>query len=118
MRFRSKAEISFALWLIKEGINYEYEKHKFKYIPDPRVYMPDFYLTKYKFFIEVKGLFDKADRKKHLLIKKQHKKLDVRILFLNAKNKIYKGSKTTYGAWCDKHNIMWCEKKVPKEWLK
>jgi len=118
VRFRSKAEISFASWLIKEGINYEYEKHKFKYIPDPRVYMPDFYLTKYKFFIEVKGLFDKADRKKHLLIKKQHKKLDVRILFLNANNKIYKGSKTTYGAWCDKHDIMWCEKKVPKEWLK
>ena len=62
MRFRSKAEISFASWLIKEGINYEYEKHKLKYIPDPKIYLPDFYLPKYKFFIEVKGEFDKADR--------------------------------------------------------
>ena len=65
-----------------------------------------------------KDLDYKADRKKHILIKKQHKKVDVRILFINANNKIYKGSKTTYGAWCTKHDILWCEKRIPREWLK
>ena len=70
------------------------------------------------FFIEVKGLFTSSDRGKHLLLKKQHPDLDLRFLFMNANNKLYKGSKTTYGGWCDRHDYKWCQGFVPKEWLK
>ena len=58
------------------------------------------------------------DRKKHLLIKKQHPDLDIRIVFQSAKGKIRKGSKTTYADFCDKHGIVWAEKEIPKSWLK
>jgi hypothetical protein len=51
------------------------------------------------------------------LIKKQHPDLDIRIIFQSAKTKIRKGSKTTYGDFCDKHGITWSEKEIPEEWL-
>ena len=37
---------------------------------------------------------------------------------MSAKTKIRKGSKTTYGDFCDKHGIIWAEKDLPKSWLK
>jgi len=36
---------------------------------------------------------------------------------MNANNKLYKGSKTTYSGWCDRHKYQWCESFVPKEWI-
>ncbi len=65
-----------------------------------------------------KGFFDFADRQKHLLVKEQNPDIDIRFLFVNANNKLNKSSKTTYGAWCDKHKILWAEKRIPNEWLK
>ena len=35
---------------------------------------------------------------------------------LECKNKIYKGSKTTYGAWADRHGFKWAEGSIPEEW--
>ena len=52
-----------------------------------------------------------------MLIKKQHPELDIRIVFMSGKTKIRKGSPTTYGMWCDKHNIPWAEKQIPTEWF-
>ena len=57
------------------------------------------------------------DRKKHLLIKEQHPELDIRIVFQSARTKIRKGSKTSYGDFCDKHGIPWAEKYIPESWL-
>ena len=57
------------------------------------------------------------DRKKHLLIKKQKPELDIRMVFQSANTKIRKGSKTTYGMFCDKHDIPWAEKVIPESWL-
>ena len=68
-------------------------------------------------FIESKGWFLPEDRKKHLLIKKQHPKLDIRIVFQNPNGKIRKGSKTTYANFCDKHEIIWASKEIPTQWL-
>jgi hypothetical protein len=48
----------------------------------------------------------------------QNPDIDIRFLFVNANNKLNKSSKTTYGAWCDKHKILWAEKRIPNEWLK
>jgi hypothetical protein len=69
-------------------------------------------------YIEAKGHLDKGDRVKMLLIKQQYPDLDIRFVFLNANNKIYRGSKTTYAAWATKHNFVWAEKTIPEEWLK
>ena len=52
------------------------------------------------------------------LIKKQYPELDIRFVFMNANNKIYKGSKTTYAMWANKHGFEWAEKNIPEEWLK
>ena len=43
--------------------------------------------------------------------------LDIRIVFMSGKTKIRKGSKTTYGDWCDKHQIPWAEKQIPEAWF-
>ncbi len=40
------------------------------------------------------------------------------MVFQNPNGKIRKGSKTTYANFCDKHEILWAEKQIPKEWLK
>ena len=40
-----------------------------------------------------------------------------KFLFYNAKQKIYKGSKTTNAKWAEKHGFDWAEQKMPKEWF-
>ena len=93
------------------------ENEKFKYIPEPRNYTPDFYLSDSNIYVEAKGHLTKDDRVKMVLIKKQHPELDIRFVFQSAKTKIRKGSKTTYADYCDKHGILWAEKEIPKSWL-
>ena len=116
--FRSNFELGIAKKLSSKKILYEYESLRLTYVPKPRTYTPDFHLTKQNIIIEAKGYFDKGDRVKMLLIKEQHPDLDIRIVFLNARNKIYKGSKTTYGAWAEKNGFKWAEGSIPEEWLK
>ena len=36
---------------------------------------------------------------------------------MRAKNKLYKGSKTTYSGWCERYGFKWCEGFLPQEWL-
>ena len=96
--FRSEFERSFAHWLIKNDVSYDYEKFYVEYQPKIKKYTPDFYLPKQDIYIETKGFFDFADRQKHLLVKEQNPDIDIRFLFVNANNKLNKSSKTTYGA--------------------
>ena len=42
-------------------------------------------------------MFTAADRRKHLAIKRQHPKLDIRFVFENSRRKLRKGAKSTYG---------------------
>jgi hypothetical protein len=116
--YRSGLEENVATQLKKLGVTAEYETTKIKYrVEEDRSYTPDFVLPN-GIIIETKGRFVAADRKKHLLIKKQHPELDIRFVFSNSKTKLSKGSKTTYGAWCMKHGYMYADKEVPLEWLK
>ena len=40
------------------------------------------------------------------------------ILLLQSPNgKIYKGSKTTYSQWCEKHGFKWAGKEIPQSWI-
>ena len=116
--FRSRFEFEFAQYLTKNKIKYEYEKDKFRYIVPIKSYTPDFYLMDYGFYLELKGNLDVTDRVKHLLVKEQNSSLDVRFIFANSKKKIYKGSKTTYAAWCDRHGFLYADNRIPSIWLK
>jgi hypothetical protein len=107
--FRSRFEFEFAQYLAKRKIKYEYEKYKFT---------PDFYLTEYDFHLELKGHLDVVDRVKHLLLKTQNPHLDVRFIFPNSKKKIYKGSKTSYADWCNRHDFLYADNRIPNLWLK
>lgn len=80
-------------------------------------YVPDFVLSN-GILVEAKGRFLPSDRTKMLAVIAQNPKLDVRILFQNAKVKLSKASSTTYGEWATKHGIVWAEgETIPQEWL-
>lgn len=116
--FRSGLELDLDESLKQVGIDGEYEKNKIKYtVPaSEHTYTPDFKLPN-GIYVETKGRFVAEDRKKHLLIKSQYPNLDIRFVFQNSKNKIRKGSKTTYADWCDKYGYKYADKTIPKEWL-
>ena len=116
--YRSGLEEVVDSTLKQRNIDGEYEKHKIKYtIPaTDHTYTPDFRLPN-GIFVETKGRFVVEDRKKHVLIKKQHPELDIRFVFQNSKNKIRKGSPTTYADWCVKHGFIYADKTIPQEWL-
>lgn len=116
--YRSGLEETIDSTLKKRNVDGEYEKHKIKYtIPaTEHTYTPDFRLPN-GIFVETKGRFVIEDRKKHMLIKKQHPELDIRFVFQNSKNKIRKGSPTTYADWCNKHGFIYADKNIPQEWL-
>jgi hypothetical protein len=116
--YRSGLEDRISKQLKSLSVPVKYEEMKIKYaINEVRTYTPDFELPN-GIIIESKGRFVVADRKKHLLIKKQHPDLDIRFVFSNSRAKINKGSKTTYGMWCDKHGFLYADKLIPEEWIK
>ena len=115
--YRSGLEERVSEQLTKAKVKFSYESTRISYeINEVRKYTPDFILGN-GLIVETKGRFVVADRKKHLLIKKQHPDLDIRFVFTNSRAKINKGSKTTYGMWCDKHGFQYADKLIPKEWL-
>lgn len=116
--YRSGLEKRIADCLVKDKVKFEYEKTKLKYTKTSHhTYTPDFVLPN-GIIIEAKGRFTSQDRQKHLLVKEHHPKLDIRFVFSNSKSKLYKGSKTTYGDWCDKNGFKYADKLIPKGWLK
>lgn len=117
--YRSWLESKVADDLTSKGVDFGYETLKLPYLVPSRkaTYKPDFILPN-GIIVEVKGLFDSADRKKHLLVKEQHPDKDIRFLFSDAANTIGKASKTTYAEWCNKKGFLWAEgEKIPQAWL-
>jgi hypothetical protein len=120
--FKSGLEERIANELTDKKVNFGYEEEKIAYtIPESlHKYTPDFKIKKSEgriLYVETKGRWVTADRKKLKLVKEQHPELDIRILFQNAKNKISKNSKTTYGDYADKIGIPWAEKTIPDSWF-
>ena len=95
---------------------YEIKKIPFIQPEKQRNYTPDFWLPN-GIVVETKGVFTVQDRQKHLLIKEQYPDLDLRFVFSNSKNKLRKGSKTTYGDWCHKHDFIFADQLIPEEWI-
>ena len=115
--YRSTFETTVCQFLDLEGIKYKYEPDAIEYFHEPSTYTPDLKLEN-GIYIELKGYFDAADRKKHLLIKQQHPDLDIRFVFMKPKNKLNKNSATTYGDWCDQHGFKWAGGTIPLSWVK
>ena len=115
--YRSGLEDDIAKDLKDRGVEFEYEKLKVRWqLLENKTYTPDFKLPN-GIIIESKGRFVQADRKKHLIIQDQHPFLDIRFVFSNSKAKLYKGAKSTYGDWCNKHGFLYADKRIPEEWL-
>ena len=114
-KYRSGFEQTLANQLQRSGVAFEYETIKLEY-QKIATYTPDFILPN-GIIIEAKGVWTVEDRKKHLLVREQHPHLDIRLVFMNASNKIRKGSDTTYAKWCEKKNILYANKTIPKSWL-
>ena len=116
--FKSGLEENISIQIESKGIEVKYESEKIPYtIPaSEHHYHPDFKLPN-GIFVETKGRFVAADRKKHMLVKSQNPTIDIRFVFSNSKNKITKTSKTTYGDWCDKNGIKYSDKIIPDSWF-
>jgi hypothetical protein len=116
--FKSGLEETISSQINGRGIDVKYESEKIPYIipASNHTYNPDFKLPN-GIFVETKGRFVAADRKKHLLVKSQNPKLDIRFVFSNSKNKITKSSKTSYGDWCDKNGFKYADKIIPEDWF-
>ena len=113
--YRSGFEAKLAHQLQRGGVSFQYETLKLEYTKTA-TYTPDFILPN-GIIIEAKGVWTVEDRTKHLLVREQHPHLDIRLVFMNASNKIRKGSDTTYAKWCEKKNIKYANKQIPKSWL-
>ena len=117
--YRSGLEDKVAEQLRAAGIPAKYEKGKIAYqVPAKNhSYTPDFILPN-GIIVETKGIFEVADRQKHLLVKKQYPHLEIRFVFTNPQTKLYKGSKTSYADWCRKNGYKYAKSYIPAEWLK
>ena len=116
--YRSGLEESVGQQLNDAKVDYGYETDVVEYTIPARSakYTPDFFLPN-GIIVETKGRFVAADRKKHLLIKKQHPELDIRFVFSNPNTKIRKGSKTSYGDWCEKNGFLYAKQEIPQTWI-
>jgi hypothetical protein len=114
--YRSGLEEATGINLTEREVSFEYEKMKITWLDSKeRSYTPDFVLEN-GIIIETKGRFVSADRRKHKEIKKQYPDLDIRFVFSNSRAKLYKGAKSTYGEWCEKHGFLYSDKIIPEFW--
>jgi Phage endonuclease I len=103
-RLKSKFEKRFYDELTKRGLEFAYEAESLPYILELS-YKPDWKVDD-TLFLETKGKFDYTERRKLLAVQKANPGKEVRMVFMR-NQKLGKGSKMTYGEWCDKHGIRW-----------
>ena len=116
--YRSQLEETIAKQIVKAKHKLRYEGTKVRWRDLAlRTYTPDFVLDN-GIIIEAKGFWSTSDRRKHVEIKQQDPELDIRLVFENSNRKIRKGSSTSYAMWCDKKNIVFCDKGIiPAKWF-
>ena len=106
--YRSGLESRFQAACKEKGWKFPYEQDKIKYVipASNHTYTPDFTVTS-NVYIETKGLWTGADRKKAVFIKEQHP--DITILYVLQRNqKLSKKSTTTYLDWAAKNSLDAC----------
>lgn len=117
--YRSGLEVSLGEEIKAAGHPVVYEEYRLPYlVPETRHhYTWDFTLAN-GIIVEGKGIFDAADRAKHLFVREQFPELDIRFVFSSARAKIGPGSNTTLAAWCDKYGFLYAHKHIPPGWFK
>jgi len=118
--YRSRLEKKIADQLEEAGVPFDYETLKVSFeVPARKAkYTPDFLPKRSTIILEGKGWFRTSDRQKLIHVKASNPHLDIRLVFQNAQNKIYKGSPTSYAKWADDHGFPWCDKgTIPPSWI-
>jgi hypothetical protein len=133
LTYRSGLEVQVADQLNRLKVNYMFEPKDGKIVYEipasTHSYTPDFVIATKSdnvIIVETKGIWDYADRYKHLLIRQQYPNLDIRFVVTRSKQRIRKGSSTTYADICDGlgrapfKGVHWlyADKRVPEEWLR
>ncbi len=103
--YRSKFEQTVGEYLGPTAIH-EPERIPFVQPSKQRYYIPDFKVGETT-YIESKGKWDASDRQKHVWLREQHPDKRIILVFQNAKVRLSKRSKTTYGEWATKNNLEW-----------
>ena len=117
--YRSRFEMDIAVQLNSSKVRWEYESERIPYQPKTSTYIIDFIIKgkASRIYIETKGRFLAKDRTKHLLLQSQYPNMDLRFVFTNPNQKLYKGSKTTYGEWCIKYGFSFSKGSIPESWI-
>ena len=113
---RSNLEKQVATLLEDLNVEYSYEEEWMPYVIEHK-YIPDFKVG--HIYLECKGYFSAADRRKMKAVKQANPEFDIRLVFQAPLNKISKRSKTTYAKWAEKNGFPWCAHyAIPLSWLK
>ena len=119
--YRSGLEEKVAQQITNPGLDLMYETDRIQYtVPERKAkYTPDFRLPKAGgfYYVETKGRWVVSDRAKALLLHHQHPDIDIRYVFSNQNQRLYKGSPTTYAKYCDKQGLTYANKWIPAEWI-
>ena len=115
MKFRSKYEEDVYNNVKENGLTVEYEPFTLAYLVKGNYY-PDFVLPN-GVIVETKGYFDSRSRAKMIAVKKNNPDLDIRMLFMNSRTKVRKGSKLTYADWCEKYKFPFADGMIPLQWF-
>lgn len=102
--------------LSKSSCGYEDVKLRYTRPGTDHTYTPDFVLPN-GIIVETKGLFSVEDRQKHLLVREQHPKLDIRLVFSRSASLLRKEAKSSYADWCRKYGIQFADKLIPQSWI-
>jgi hypothetical protein len=115
--YKSGLEAKFQQQTKDLGYNLPYEMDRIKYVipASKHTYTPDFTVTE-NIYIETKGLWTGADRKKAILIKEQHPHIHILYVFYRDQ-KLSKKSSTTYLAWAQKNGLEACTFADKPTWI-
>ena len=110
--YRSISEVKYQAFLDAHGIESSYETDTFKYDLPRGKYTPDFKIIRNSthgtpIYLEYKGVFSGADRRKMRYVRKSNPNLDIRLVFERPCNKLNRLSKTTYAEWATKNKFKW-----------
>jgi hypothetical protein len=121
--YKSGLELSVSEQITEAAYPLNYETETLNYtVPETKhKYTPDFVFTKRNgeiMYVETKGRWTVADRKKMKHVLTSNPGIDIRMVFQNPNQRISKNSKTTYEAYANKLGITHVAKKqIPDVWL-
>jgi len=129
--YKSRYEYNQAVRLEKNGVYFEYEKHKIIWeqavqkglcvecghdkVIKLRSYTPDFWFPKSELFVETKGRFTSENRTFMNQIAQQSDK-EIRMVFM-ADNYCTKKKGMKYSRWCELNDIEFAIGSIPLEWV-